>query len=848
MHDPRTRSRRLGSTTTVVVALLLGIGVDGAPHAHSAAPGLAPAERGGPAARGSRGPRSADAFARPSAAIRAQSPGVWREDQVVVAPEAGVSLEQIAASFGGTVLRQVGASGYGAIALPSGTELDRVMTRLQRDARVADVGLNAVVFAASEGSTAPMSPADYQWWRASSDLPASTSTTDYSSWVVAVLDTGVAFEDHNDGQHSYVRAPSLSASPIIPGWDFVNGDAHANDDHQHGTHIASIIASANDSSVVGQISGVAPGVGLMPVKVLDSAATGTELDLVEGIYFAVDNGADVINMSLSFRSGYVLSGALSDALVDAWNADAILIAATGNQGLNEESWPAASPLVLGVGAATLKDSNEQLGVAAYSNRSLGVDLVATGGSMSLDRNRDGQRDGILAETIQPGDPSQVGYWFYAGTSQAAAVVSGAVIQLLAAGASPEQVRPALHLSAGSLPGQNWTSGYGAGSLSVAEALTLVQADPASLTPAHRYSAAILPALLAGDGDTVRPAASVTVVDELGSPAANVTVYVPFSGTSSSRRSCVTGSDGTCRVVAPDVASVVLGVPQPIAVAASVPLVIDADGLAQSPTSAFFLSDSLEVLAAALAATPDAAQSVLALRWSAGTTDPVFGDVADAYTVMNLGQGLSSSPLGVVFNPAALGFASISNINLDLDGTGLSSSPLGILPIRVLTLDGSGLSSSPLGLFGLRLATFEGSGLSSSPLGFSAWDLVLSGRTSGCCNLGLDGVPVINGLDGSGLSSSPLGVSLLDTHIGARIASGGELTSSGAGVADALVASGALGIPAGATAASLEDGVTVALAQGSEEEGTAELGSTDAALPEDSAQGDEAAGEDSWRVE
>ena len=108
--------------------------------------------------------------------------------------------------------------------------------------------------------------------------------------------------------------------PFVAPADFIQNDGHPNDDQQHGTHIASLIASTST-----QYPGIAPGVTIIPVKVLNAQNAGTEWALVEGIRHAVANGAKVINMSLSFPLGYVPSPALQDALEAASAANVVMV-------------------------------------------------------------------------------------------------------------------------------------------------------------------------------------------------------------------------------------------------------------------------------------------------------------------------------------------------------------------------------------------------------------------------------------------------------------------------------------------------------------------------------------------
>ncbi len=102
------------------------------------------------------------------------------------------------------------------------------------------------------------------------------------SVVVAVLDTGIAYEDFGP----YRKAPDWGSTVFVQGFDFVNGDSHANDDNFHGTHVASTIAEATNNGL--GVAGLAFGCALMPVKVLDAEGFGSFFDVAEGIDYAVN--------------------------------------------------------------------------------------------------------------------------------------------------------------------------------------------------------------------------------------------------------------------------------------------------------------------------------------------------------------------------------------------------------------------------------------------------------------------------------------------------------------------------------------------------------------------------------
>jgi type VII secretion-associated serine protease mycosin len=174
--------------------------------------------------------------------------------------------------------------------------------------------------------------------------------------VVAVLDTGVDL-DHPD-----------LAGRLVPGVDVVHGDAIAHDDHGHGTMVAGIVA-ANASNGTG-IAGVAPKASIMPVKVLDADGAGSDSEIAQGIAWAVEHGADVVNLSLG---GPLPNGVLDAAIADATARGVTVVAASGNDGSDLPNYPAAIPGVITVGA-TAHDGR----AAFFSSRGDWLDLSAPG--------------------------------------------------------------------------------------------------------------------------------------------------------------------------------------------------------------------------------------------------------------------------------------------------------------------------------------------------------------------------------------------------------------------------------------------------------------------------------------
>jgi len=180
--------------------------------------------------------------------------------------------------------------------------------------------------------------------------------------VIAIVDTGV------DYTH-----PDLASSRLWLGWDFANSDNNPMDDEGHGTHVAGI-AGANTNNNRG-VAGVCWGCGLLAVKVLGADGSGLTSWVADGIQYAAYWGAafgkrTVINLSLG--SPYP-SSVLADAVAYAQGKGALIVAAAGNDGVNELFYPAAYPGVIGVAAT---DSADQQ--AFFSNSGAHVDLAAPG--------------------------------------------------------------------------------------------------------------------------------------------------------------------------------------------------------------------------------------------------------------------------------------------------------------------------------------------------------------------------------------------------------------------------------------------------------------------------------------
>jgi serine protease len=347
--------------------------------------------------------------------------------------------------------------------------------------------------------------------------------------VVAVVDTGIAYEDYSipssergtvkGGVKVYQRAPDLAASSFwvnvdeiagngldddgngfvddLNGWDFIYNDAHPNDNNGHGTHVAGTVAQATNNTY--GVAGIASETTLMPLKVLDYSGGGTDLTVAEGIHYAEDNGADIISLSLG---GSSFSATLLEAVRNASESGVVVVAASGNDGAGSVGYPAAyDDYVIAVGATRYDET-----LAYYSNYGASLDLVAPGGDVTVDQNSDGYGDGVLQMTFKPyddsvfppllADPTDWGFYFFQGTSMATPHVSGVVALLLALDSSltPTQIRHALESTAEDKGdfGRDNVYGWGlmdakAALLSIAEPHLLLSVSPSQINYAAGQS-------------------------------------------------------------------------------------------------------------------------------------------------------------------------------------------------------------------------------------------------------------------------------------------------------------------------------------------------------------------------
>lgn len=289
-----------------------------------------------------------------------------------------------------------------------------------------------------------------------------------SKVVVAVLDTGVAYANRGH----FRRSPDFSPYTFVKGYDFISRTPYANDHNGHGTFVAGTIAEATNNHY--GLTGLAYLARIMPVRVLDSAGEGDASVIAEGVRYAVNHGAKVINLSLEFSSdvGAADIPELIDAMRYAHRRRVLVVAAAGNEGSTTIPYPARAQQVIAVGATT-----EHGCLASYSNYGRGITLVAPGGgpdaSLSGDPNchpeQPAGRD-IFQMTFTGSSPRRFGFpGGYEGTSMATPHVAAAAALVIASGVlgrnpSPARVTGRLTATARRLGDSQDQALYGAGLL------------------------------------------------------------------------------------------------------------------------------------------------------------------------------------------------------------------------------------------------------------------------------------------------------------------------------------------------------------------------------------------------
>jgi thermitase len=397
--------------------------------------------------------------------------------QVLLRVRPGVSPSAAAASVNAVVVRGVGDGTIQLLKLRQGdvpTAVQSLRGRSgvlfadpnwlrQLDAAPADTAfylkwdLDNPGTLCNSSSDCATADSDIDWLEAYEALGASFS----GAAVVAVIDTGIDFNH-----------PDLDGKITTDGYDFLDNDVEPFDTYGHGTHVAGIALAETDNNTGTAGVGFSPNIRVMPLRVCDENGC-PDSAIIDALYYASNNGANVINLSLGGPFG---SSAEQQAIDYAWSKGLVIAASSGNDGSGRVSYPAAFANAIAVGATNWHDQ-----VASYSNGGSDLDVTAPGGEMFTYHDKGGIYSTMPTYPVYLTQTYgySMNYDQLQGTSMAAPQVSGLAALLFSLGTVTDinndgrindEIRTLIESTADDLGRSGWDRSYGWGRINAYQAV------------------------------------------------------------------------------------------------------------------------------------------------------------------------------------------------------------------------------------------------------------------------------------------------------------------------------------------------------------------------------------------
>lgn len=396
---------------------------------------------------------------------------LYVEGQVLVRLKAGVSAQDVADENNLTLIKtfSIGKMNYALLEINGDATVENTAESVTAGGNVVFAEPN-YIYSVEKVPDDEYYESNQYCHQVMNSESAWDKTTGSSSVIIAVADTGV------NGTHEDLKGK------VIAGYDTVNDTAipasYNSDVYGHGTHVAGIAAGIGNNGI--GIAGVNWKAKIMPVKVLSDSGSGSDEGIAQGVVWATDNGAHVINMSLGGKGA---GQTIADAVNYAMQNEVIVVVSMGNSGNQQLFFPAAYQGSLPVGSSNARDE-----ISSFSTSGKHISVAAPG-------------DHILSTTVDGG------YQTWSGTSMAAPQVTGLVALLRGqhSGWSAEQIRSQIEKTADDIEDDGFDIKSGWGRINVGDAIT-------SGTQANKYGRIYVHVV---DGATDLDGANVIIKNSAG---------------------------------------------------------------------------------------------------------------------------------------------------------------------------------------------------------------------------------------------------------------------------------------------------------------------------------------------